>query len=259
MRHRQSRMSAPAIAFITLTLAACGGGSSSGGSGSAGGGQTSTVVVNASALAQGEVDGMTRVAQLLGQLIVRDAEAVVTEVTVSGGELGGGRVFTTNHAGVVNVPLFGGTRYTFCVAGGCRTIFVPRDSVVMFDAETTRTQIFRAEDDEVIGDFAELGQTHKRIVCHKGRISISVAHQAVYDAHIAHGDRAGGCQISGSLDGDDPGGFPPPGNNDSDGGAPGMETICHATGNGGRTLTLPAPAARSHLGHGDSRGPCGTA
>lgn len=249
MKHWERRIVAAAVTSLALSLSACGGGGSSSGGGGASGGQTSTVVVSSSNLAVKQTEGMSRVAQVIAEFIVRNAEAQMVEVVVSGGELGeDGRVFTTNNVGVVNIPLFGGAEYEFCVGDellqNCITLFVAQDSVVILNANTLDVEgVFPAEDDEVVGDFAIVGQENKRLICHKGRMTLAVANQAVYDAHRAHGDRAGGCEISVSTDGQE-----------SDGGQPKV-TVCHD----GRDLSVPESTVEPHLGHGDTLGSCGVA
>lgn len=242
MKNWRGKSIALAVVVFSVSLGACGGGGSSAGGGGASGGQTSTVVVSSAELAGGQTEGMSRVARVIAELLVRNAEAQVVEVTVSGGELGeDGRVFTTDNTGVVYVPLFGGTQYTFCVLGSCVTVFVPDDSVVFFDANALQvTDVFAAEDDEVVGDFAITGQEHKRLICHKNRMTLGVASQAVYDAHRAHGDRAGACDISTSEN-----------DQDGNGGQPKV-TVCH----NGRDLQVPLSSEESHLNHGDTAGSC---
>jgi len=248
MKNQERKFVAAAVTLFSLSLGACGGGGSSTGGGGGTGGPTSTVVVSSTNLADGPTEGMSRVARVLGELLVRSAEAVVTEVTVSGGELGEeGRVFTPNSDGDVYIPLLGDATYTFCVLDDgvetCTPFFVDEDSVVLYNADTGERTTYPAEDDVVVGDFTVSGQEHKRIICHKDRNTLQVASAAVYDAHKAHGDRAGSCDIS-TADSSEPSS---PGN----GGQPKV-TVCHE----GKELSVPESAEASHLAHGDTAGGC---
>lgn len=250
MKNWEQRIVATAVALLTLTLAACGGGgSSSGASSGSSSGQSSSIVVSSSRLVLHDQEDALLFARTISRLLIRDALADGHAVIITGEEFGdAGRRFTTNAAGTVIIPVFGGN-YTVCVEGvdpmvGCENLTISPDTVLVYNTETKQKDYFPAEDEQVAGEFAVDGQNNKRIVCHKGKRSIQVAHQAVYDAHRAHGDRAGGCGNSTSVNGDDP---TPPGNSGQS-----KVTVCH----NGRTTSVPESSLSGHLGHGDTEGPC---
>lgn len=249
MKNWEQRTVAMVVALFTLSLAACGGGgSSSGGSTGSTGGQSSTIVVSSSRLVMQEPEGMTLLAKTLTEMLVRNAIAEVFSVIIKGEEFGpNGRNFTSNAAGTVFIPVLGGW-YTLCFEGEptCREpIHVNPDTVLVFHADSEQVTRYPAENEKVVGEFAVDGQENKRIVCHKGKRSIQVGNQAVYDAHKAHGDRGGGCGNSSSVNGhDDPA---PPGNNGQS-----KVTVCH----NGRTASVPESSLSGHLSHGDTKGSC---
>lgn len=265
------KLSAVAGIVLILALAGCGGGSSSSGisGGATSGGQTSTIIVSSSSLAHRQVEGLTLIAQAISDFLIRNAEAVIAQVTISGEEFGTeGRVFTPDSDGVVYIPVFGGS-YTICIEATnlppestCELVPVGMDSVVVVsqvEGGVPSVVPFPADADEVADAevFVVPGQEHKRMICHKGKKTIRVASQAVYNGHMKHNDTAGACPVANN-------GQPPVNDDESvdddisevseDNGSDGQGkvNVCH----NGKTLSVSASSLGGHLGHGDSQGTC---
>ena len=247
MKNWERMLVALASALLTLSLTSCGGGGSSSGANNGSGGQSSTIVVSSASLAMRQIEGTTHLATLITELLIRSAEADVYNVTISGGEFGAGKMYTTNDAGLVYIPVFGGA-YTICIEGGAcfENIVLGTDSVMLFNAESGIYDTYNADDEEVVGEFAVQGQEYKRIACHKGRKSIRIAKQAVYNAHIAHYDTPGMCNGDGNGQQ-----YPDNGGN----GQPKV-TICHNPDKNPKTIRVSGSALDAHLGHGDTEGAC---
>ncbi len=94
----------------------------------------------------------------------------------------------------------------------------------------------------------------KSDICHVPPGNPANAHtlslpESAFAAHLGHGDTAGACAAEGPAGGK--------ADKADAKGKKGKSPVCHAGDDGSpRTLYLPAPAVRAHLGHGDAAGPC---
>lgn len=256
--------------FVVLlaisALTACGGGSSSSGSGNSGSGSQTLVVNSSPSMAMlrspyFQPKESRHIAAFIADLLMRNAWAT---------ELQGSDVWVFDANGVPIDPTTGdadmlfyvvqpGT-YTVCVYpvfpavnpqptdAQCTPTPVPFDSVVVATAVPNNGSFIIDVDvetrDENVAIFQNPERLNQTYICHKGTTK-SVATPASLRGHQVHGDSLGPCDDFG----------PPQQNGDSNNGnsGPTRVTVCH----NGSTKSVPESALSAHLGHGDTRGPCG--
>ncbi len=210
------------LAASALSLAACGGsgGSSSGGSSAVGASLSSSVVVQVdrvttAMLRERAPDGGPLGAP--GDLFAARAVAQTAGIEVY---FNGSLMGSTDGSGQLVVPVQPGT-YEICFSGTaeegapCTEQQVLPDSVVVItdvnvDA-ATGDLTFQVATDSAQNNivlFQDPDAAHKTLVCHKGRLTISVGTPAARTGHLAHGDSLGSCPIASTEPDNDPDGEP---------------------------------------------------
>ena len=191
--------------FITA-LSACGGGGSSSSGASNISPYSSSLVVgidNNEAIAGLSVEREQHrsIGVFLTELLVSRALAATAGVPIY---IDGKQIATTDTSGTAVIPLYPGN-YELCilntVAENCIAVEVNPDSVVVIDgvnidaAENVTyngIDIERAQDHIV--EFEDPNNSNKTIICHKGKMTISVGTPAAQQGHFKHGDSLGACQ-----------------------------------------------------------------
>ncbi|MDH3690808.1 MAG: hypothetical protein OEU36_15280 [Gammaproteobacteria bacterium] len=200
----QSRAVWAVIIGAATVLSACGGGGSS--SSGAGGG-SATVTGNVSQFSGGQAflmpadrpEGVSRIADLFVEFMIRSAWANMAGLEVS---LGGSEDLTDADGSFELTNVAAGAQ-RLCVSNGvielCATVsgVAPNSEITYEDVTCTETQcsigkITVASMDDGISDDSSGSHAQKKVViCHKGK-NISVGAPAV-PAHQAHGDTIGAC------------------------------------------------------------------
>jgi hypothetical protein len=215
-------ISATLMALLGMILSGCGGGGVSTGAAGSAGGTSSSVVVD---LARGtstadtrETGSSTDLASAISELLLRNALAATQGVMVYLLDADGGLVAQgmTDAAGEAVISVAPGTYYVCSVSSstdpstdaGCVStpVDVVADSVVVvsnvdFNTTSGMTTFGAITTDTVqneVAAFQDPNNTKKTIVCHKGRITISVGTPAALNGHLAHGDTLGACPTGSS-------------------------------------------------------------
>ncbi len=235
------------LAASALSLAACGGGSSSsGGSSAVGASLSSSIVVQVDDVTTAMLHERVRDSGPLGapgDLFAARAVAQTAGVEVY---FNGSLVGSTDGSGQLVVPVQPGS-YEICFGGTaeegapCTEQQVQPDSVVVItdvnvDA-ITGDLTFQVATDSARNNivlFQDPDAAHKTLVCHKGRLTISVGTPAARTGHLAHGDSLGSCPVASTEPDDDPG-VAPAGTTPAGTGKPGQGTRgnngCNGRGN----------------------------